>query len=115
LIAVMNMELIGPNLHLAPGADPSDDYLDLVYYIRERHRENLCRWLEDQSSGHKNVAHFERWRCHRVEARATTMVAVHVDSHPIREPEFPLVIELEPAALEYGVVRQPEGNQRKVG
>jgi len=110
LIAVMNMELIGPRLHLAPGADPSDGYLDLVC-VRERHRENLCRWLEGQSSGHKNAAHFERWRCHRVEARAPTIVAVHVDSHPIREPESPLVIELEPAALEYGVVRQWEGSQ----
>jgi diacylglycerol kinase family enzyme len=109
LIAVMNMELIGPCLHLAPGADPSDGYLDLVC-VRERHREDLCRWLEGQSSGHKNAAHFERWRCHRVEARASTVVAVHVDSHPIQEPEFPLVIELEPAALEYAVMCRRDGN-----
>jgi diacylglycerol kinase family enzyme len=58
LIAVMNMELVGPSLRLAPGADPSDGYLDLVC-VRERHRENLCRSLEGQLPGHKNDAHFE--------------------------------------------------------
>ena len=34
LIAVMNMQLIGPRLHLAPQADPGDGYLDLVF-VRE--------------------------------------------------------------------------------
>ena len=34
LIAVMNMELIGPRLHLAPDADPGDGLLDLVF-VRE--------------------------------------------------------------------------------
>ena len=45
LIAVMNMELIGPRLHLAPNADPGDGYLGLVF-VREGHRSDLCRWLE---------------------------------------------------------------------
>ncbi len=50
LIEVMNMELIGPRLHLAPNAVPGDGYLDLVF-VRERDRTNLCRWLECQSPG----------------------------------------------------------------
>jgi diacylglycerol kinase (ATP) len=104
LIEVMNMELIGPNLHLAPDADPGDGYFDLVC-VRERHRENLCRWLEVQSPGQKNTANFERWRCHRVEARTSDIPPVHANSHLIQKPEFPLVIELEPAALEYAVVK----------
>ena len=52
LIAVMNMELIGPNLHLAPGANPSDGYLDLVC-VRERHRENLVAGLKVNYPGIK--------------------------------------------------------------
>jgi diacylglycerol kinase (ATP) len=48
LIAVMNMELIGPRLHLAPEADPSDGYLDLIC-VREMHRDAFSRWLHGQS------------------------------------------------------------------
>jgi diacylglycerol kinase (ATP) len=39
LIAATNLELAGPNLRLAPNADPNDGYLDLVC-VRER------EWIE---------------------------------------------------------------------
>ena len=104
LIAVMNVELIGPKLHLAPGADPSDGCLDLVC-VREKNRQSLSRWLQEQSPGHINAANFERWRCRRVEARAGEAAApVHIDSDLMKGPEFPILIEVEPAALAYAVV-----------
>jgi diacylglycerol kinase (ATP) len=104
LIAAMNLELAGPNLRLAPGADPNDGYLDLVC-VRERERENLSHWIEGQAAGQVDTAHFERWRCRRVEARASdNYPSVHIDSQLVQEPKFPIVIELEPAALDYAVV-----------
>jgi diacylglycerol kinase family enzyme len=104
LIALMNMELIGPKLHLAPGADPGDGYLHLVC-VREEEREDLSRWLEDQSPGHLSAASFDCRRCRRVEIRGSATARVHVDSQLIEKPVFPLLIKLEPAALRYGVVK----------
>jgi diacylglycerol kinase (ATP) len=104
LIAVMNMKLIGPRLHLAPSADPGDGYLDLVF-VREGQRGNLCRWLECQSPGQKQAANFESRRCQRVVACASNVAPVHIDSHLVRRPDLPIIVELEPAALEYTVLR----------
>lgn len=78
-------------------------HLDLVY-VRERRRENLCRWIEGQSAGHTNATNFERWRCRRVETQASNNAPVHIDSSLIQKPGFPIVIELEAAALDYAVV-----------
>lgn len=104
MIAVMNMELIGPRLNLAPGADPGDGHLDLVL-VREGQRENLCRWLDGESPGQKNAAHFEIRRCHRIEVNSRSIVPVHVDSLLIQRPNFPLVVEVEPGALNYTLLK----------
>jgi diacylglycerol kinase (ATP) len=106
MIAAMNMELIGPRLCVAPGADPSDGFLDLVL-VREEDRGNLCRWLEDQLRGRKNAANLERRRCQRLKICASDIAPVHLDSRLIPRPEFPLVVELEPAALRYSVQKAP--------
>lgn len=104
MIEVMNMELIGPKLHLAPDADPSDGFLDLVF-VREGDRENFCRWLECQSPGKKRASRLETRRCRRVELSASNMISAHVDSQVIRKPAFPLVVDVRPAALNYAVMR----------
>ena len=108
LVAVMNMELIGPRLHLAPEADPSDGYLDLVC-VRETQRDAFSRWVQEQSPGLKEAADFERRRCRRVEARASSIAPVHVDSHVITKPAFPLVMELQTAALKYALTPRTRG------
>ena len=106
LMAAMNMELIGPRLHLAPNADPADGYLDLVL-VREKHRESFCRWLECQIPGQKKAADLERRRCRRVEMSWTGVAPIHIDSHLVRKPQFPILIETEPTALEYAIVKPP--------
>jgi diacylglycerol kinase family enzyme len=50
LMEVMNMNYIGPNLHLAPDADPSDGYLDFVF-LAEDNRENFARYLAKRLAG----------------------------------------------------------------
>ncbi len=109
LIAVMNMELIGPRLHLAPEADPSDGYLDLIC-VREMHRDAFSRWLHGQSPGLKAAADFERRRCRRVEARASSIAPVHIDSEMITSPAFPLVVELQTAPLKYALTPGARGS-----
>jgi diacylglycerol kinase (ATP) len=44
LVEVLNMGSIGPNLVLAPDADPTDGHFDVVM-VREEHRAELDRYL----------------------------------------------------------------------
>ena len=45
LVEIMNIPFIGPNLQLAPGANPSDGYFDVVF-IEESDREIFNHYLE---------------------------------------------------------------------
>lgn len=49
-LEVMNMNFIGPNLHLAPEADPSDNHLNFVF-LSEANRENFANYLTKRFSG----------------------------------------------------------------
>ncbi len=104
MLGVMNMNLAGPRLNLAPDADPSDGMLDLVF-VREKNRDHFCRWIESQSPGQKTAARFESQRCSRIEINASTIAPLHIDSRLIQKPVFPLRVELEPAALNHLVVK----------
>jgi diacylglycerol kinase (ATP) len=46
LLEALNLKYIGPNLHLAPGADPSDGFLDIVF-VAEDERDQLVGYLSD--------------------------------------------------------------------
>lgn len=104
MIAVMNMKLIGPRLHLAPDADPSDGFLDLVF-IRKGDRDSFCRWLECQSPGEKRAARLESRRCRRIQVSSSDAAPVHIDSRVIERPGFPLFIDISPATLTYAVLK----------
>jgi len=48
MVEVMNAPMLGPRLRLAPAADPGDGQLDVVL-IRERDRQPLAQWLDDNA------------------------------------------------------------------
>lgn len=50
LAEIMNIQFLGPNLRLAPNADPGDGYLDLVL-IPENKRTQLEKYIEHLISG----------------------------------------------------------------
>ncbi|HSK38134.1 MAG TPA: diacylglycerol kinase family protein [Arenibaculum sp.] len=45
LVEVMNIGYVGPNLLLAPSADPGDGYLDVVH-VRANRRAEMLEWLD---------------------------------------------------------------------
>lgn len=51
LVEVMNTCSLGPNLHLAPNADPSDGYLN-VAVVAENQRADFSAYLLDRIHGH---------------------------------------------------------------
>jgi diacylglycerol kinase family enzyme len=52
LLAVMNIEHIGPSLHIAPDADPSDGLLEVVL-LSEQERAKFGDYLYDRLQGHE--------------------------------------------------------------
>lgn len=50
LVEVMNIRSIGPNLHLAPDADPSDGEFDIVL-VTERQRKHLAGYIRNKIDG----------------------------------------------------------------
>lgn len=57
LIEVMNIRSIGPNLSLAPHADPGDGVFDVVL-IPEEQRDRLARYVQEKISGKEGYADF---------------------------------------------------------
>jgi diacylglycerol kinase (ATP) len=54
LLEVMNIRSIGPNLALAPAADPSDGLLDLVL-VSKSERDQISRYLSDRIEGKSSL------------------------------------------------------------
>jgi diacylglycerol kinase (ATP) len=50
LVEVMNIRSIGPNLHLAPDADPGDGKFDIVF-VADHQREALALYVEKKIQG----------------------------------------------------------------
>jgi diacylglycerol kinase family enzyme len=66
LVEVMNIRSLGPNLVLAPDADPGDGYLDLVM-VSESHRKKFESFLLSQINGkHDQEFHFTTVRAKKL-------------------------------------------------
>lgn len=48
LVEVMNIPFLGPNLHIAPSANPGDGYLELIL-VDEQYRQDLLDYLTNNS------------------------------------------------------------------
>lgn len=84
LVEVMNIKLIGPNLQLAPQADPGDGQLDLVLVSAE-HRDQLHAFLTNKDHP-ASFSPFTVHRCQRLQIRCNNP-EYHVDDRPWSNPE----------------------------
>jgi diacylglycerol kinase (ATP) len=77
LVEALNMNYIGPNLHLGPASDPSDGYLDFIL-VPEQKREELSQYLVGRLEGKEEAPHldFERGKHLRLQWEGVEM---HVD------------------------------------
>ena len=65
LIEVMNIKSVGPNLDLAPGADPGDGELEVVL-ITESQREKLARYVHCHLMNDKEDISFESIKAKKI-------------------------------------------------
>ena len=97
LFEVMNIQNVGPNVLLAPEADPGDDYLDCVV-LKESNRENFEKYLTALIAGKQGTLPVEIVRGKKIEFQWEG-TAIHLDdkiwSKGITVPPPPRVIEVE--------------------
>jgi diacylglycerol kinase (ATP) len=107
LVEAMNMRCFGPNLCLAPDADPGDGLLDVVL-VDDADRPALSAYLDDRIAGlDPTPARFRVRRAAHVRLEWHSPIA-HTDdlrwpSHAVTSPDEALVIEMAvlPGALRF--------------
>lgn len=77
LLEMMNTPLVGPNLFLAPDADPGDGFLDVVL-VTKVERRKFSRYLRDSIEGSLRIPDFSVRRAREIKMEWTGF-AVHVD------------------------------------
>ncbi|MFB9970927.1 diacylglycerol/lipid kinase family protein [Pseudoroseomonas cervicalis] len=103
LLEVMNIPLLGPNLRLAPGAEPDDGQLDLVLLPPGR-REALLAWLDAPEQGCAPVL-LRRGREIRIDWPGGP---VRLDDTPLTEEAMAVTLGLEETVLPILVPRALE-------
>lgn len=92
LVETMNIGNIGPNLRLAPDADPADGLLD-VAMVDEVEREEFADFLSRRISERSLPSPFTVTQAARIRIRMDEVVSFHVDDQLI-EPEEPLDVTI---------------------
>jgi diacylglycerol kinase (ATP) len=76
LIEVLNIGAVGPNLVLAPDADPSDGFFEVVL-AREEHRGEIDRYLRHRADGRASRLELPTHRAREVAIEG--LLEIHVD------------------------------------
>ena len=96
LFEIMNIAHVGPNLLLAPDADPIDEYLDCVF-LTESNRENFAKYLTGLMAGEEKALPVEVIRGQKIEFDWEG-TAIHLDDNiwtqGITVPSPPQLIEV---------------------
>lgn len=105
LCEVMNIRSVGPNLFLAPEADPTDGFLDLVL-VSQNERPRLRDYIASRVAGREAEAYLPTRRVKRVTIHAAG-AEVHIDDrleHPHEKPSAMgglVDLTLQQGALEF--------------
>jgi diacylglycerol kinase (ATP) len=100
LAEVMNVRSIGPNLYLAPEADPGDGYFDLVI-IPEEEREQLAHYIQEKIQGNEVESDFTVVRAKNIEIEWAGK-HLHLDDEIVSGDKYNKVkLELREGLLEF--------------
>lgn len=100
LVEVMNTRSIGPNLHLAPLADPGDGWLDIVL-ISETQREEFRAYVKEKLNGNDTPSLFNVLRAKNLQIYWEGTQA-HVDDVMVTlKKPIDIKIELQEGVLHF--------------
>ena len=97
MLEAMNIRCVGPNLRLAPNADPGDGLLDLVL-VADRHRDWINRYLSERTEGKESYPALPVFQGRHLRIECDEL-RVHIDDdvwpgegdHP---PYSPIIIDV---------------------
>jgi diacylglycerol kinase family enzyme len=97
LLEAMNIRSIGPNLCLAPNADPGDGVLDIVL-VSDAEREKLDRYLSAQITGEQSAPDLTVHKGRHLHIECDEL-RVHIDDdvwpgHGEHPPFSPMIIDI---------------------
>lgn len=100
LIEVMNIKSIGPNLNLAPDADPGDGYFDVVL-VREDERKRFGDYVRSKIDGDEKPQAFQTVRCKSLKISWDGDL-LHADDEKIKlDKSCEVNINIQPEALKF--------------
>jgi diacylglycerol kinase family enzyme len=106
LAEVMNTQSIGPNLNLAPFADPGDGALEVIL-ISERQREEFANYVHNKMHGVEQTPVFNILKAKNLEIYWEGKL-LHVDDEIIQlDASQEIRIKLQEGVLEFLVPNQP--------
>ncbi|PSN11435.1 hypothetical protein C7293_24295 [filamentous cyanobacterium CCT1] len=106
LLEVMNIQYVGPNLHLAPNNDLNDGLLTVVL-VQEGEQDKISHYLTDCLAGHCDLAPFTRYQGRHLQIQGEDF-GIHVDdmiltSDSLAIPGDSIVVDVKaaPQSLEF--------------
>lgn len=100
LVEIMNTSSIGPNLHLAPFADPGDEFFDVVL-ISENQRDEFAEYVKGKLEGKEASPFFTALKAKKLQIYWEG-TALHVDDeHVLLDEAADVKIEILPGLLEF--------------
>ncbi|TXK51551.1 hypothetical protein FVR03_03205 [Pontibacter qinzhouensis] len=99
LVEIMNIKFTGPNMDLAPKADPGDGWFDVVV-VKEHERKKFSAYLDACLRGIENSDQFKVHRAKNIEV-TTECSHYHIDDDTQKNKENRLNIELVPHGLQF--------------
>lgn len=106
LVEIMNTSSIGPNLHLAPFADPGDETFDVVL-ITENQRKEFSDYVKRKLEGKEEVPFFTILKAKKLQIYWEG-IALHIDDeHLVLDDPANVKIEMQPGLLEFFVPKRP--------
>ncbi|MBO9634909.1 MAG: NAD(+)/NADH kinase [Chitinophagaceae bacterium] len=107
LFEIMNAHSIGPNLKLAPQADPGDGRFDAVW-IHEEERQKLVEYLQHRLNKEEAASPFHSLSCRRVHLEWAG-AQLHLDDALEKKDSPPLKAEIEllPGMISFLIPAKP--------
>lgn len=100
LVEVMNTSSIGPNLNLAPFADPGDGFLEVIL-ISESQRQEFIDYVKGKMEGKEQTPFFTALKAKKLKI-FWEGIALHVDDEHIQlEEPVEVKIEIQAGLLEF--------------
>jgi len=110
MVEVMNIKSIGPNMVLAPMADPGDGEFEIVL-VPEAHKEKFSQYLLDKLTDDDEGYHFHTLKGKNIIIRWDG-TRIHVDDQMMKlDKQVEVHIELKEGALQFLVAKDEPANR----